>query len=165
MTDDFFDDAAASAKTAQEEAGKTRLPNWKWNEPKELRCVLQEAVIQPLKDGTFKYRLTVLNTEDNEQYTLWMGGDGDSPMLLTSEWWNAAPALGSKVLIAYTGKKKSPDSGYEYGLYQVRAEVEDLQFWADISVKRALKVKMAAEAAHTGVSMNDQIDPDLSDPF
>ncbi len=165
MTDDFFDDAAASAKDAADDAGQERLQNWKWNEPKELRCILQEAVIQPLKDGTFKYRLSVLNTEDNEQYTLWMGAPGESPMLLTNQWWDCTPAIGSKVLIQYTGKKKSPDSGYEYGLYQVRAEVSDFAFWDELALKRAQKIKIARESAMEGTASGGTDISEMPDAF
>ena len=165
MTDDFFDGAAASAKEAGEATAGDRLTNWKWNEPKELRCILQEAVVQPLKDGTFKYRLSVLNTEDNEQYTLWMGAPGDSPKLLVDGWWDVTPAIGSKVLIQYTGKKKSPESGYEYGLYQVRAEVSDFSFWDELAMKRAQKIKIARETAMEGTQSGGTAIDNLPDAF
>jgi len=162
MTDDFFDKAEAETKTAHEAGTADRNPAIKWSEPRIARLLLQDARVQQLKDGTMKYLLTVQDLEDGGTYTLWMGDAGDSPVMLTNGWWDATPAIGSKVMINYNGKKLAPESGYSYGLFEVRAEVNDPTYWVELAKSKRAKLELAqvtaidnAGSQAGGVSIND----------
>ena len=162
MADDFFDNAEKDTKQAHEQGTADRNPAIKWSEPRIARLLLKEARIQPLKDGTMKYLLTVTDLDDGGDYTLWMGDAGDSPVMLTNGWWDASPAIGSKVMVNYNGKKLAPESGYSYGLFEVRAEVNDHPYWVGLAKAKRAKLELAqtnaidtAGSQAGGVSIDD----------
>ena len=143
---DFFDKAeheisqrkeAADAKTWEPQAGDV------------LKGALIEAKVVTTVHGP-TIMTVVKEHGTNDYYNVWAGRSR-----LKSEFLDVVPAIGSLIVLEYTGPKVAEKSGNTYHQYTLVAQTQDFTFWQGIGTKLTQKPsERQAEASGNEVGVN-----------
>ncbi len=145
----FYDEAEKDIEATSGE----QAPAIKWDEPgKVLKGVMLAIKTQGTKDGRMNLLATIDEAGTEDTWAVWIG---DSPFMLKQEFEDAAPAIGSKVMISYIGKQPTKSGDREYRVFRVRAETKDFELWLDLHKQKAAKLDILDP---TSSRINDGLD-------
>jgi hypothetical protein len=156
---DFFEKAKADIATAEEvRVEEASIEEWApKNAGETLRGYFMKAERVFTKFGP-RYKVWLKDYDTEVTISVFC-----APKLLLDGILDASPAAGSLIVFEYGGKATG-NSGFEYGVYAIRAEKADPTLWAEITRPKAGEEDKVAERERAKAAASAPL-TSMADPY